>query len=98
MVLAIGRIRFAWGPVVLFNVAGEVMSAQVSVMPRSGKRNDEPVKVAAEVLRMGRIIAAIEDVTLAELVSETLRPIFEAKLAEHQRKGFAPKPPEKPKK
>lgn len=53
-------------------------------MPRRPKRNDVPVKVDAEVLRIARIVAAYEDMPLAELISETLRPILERKLDMHQ--------------
>ena len=60
-------------------------------MPRP-KRNDLVVKIDAEVLRMARIIAAYEDITIAELLSETLRPLLADRLAEHQRKSPPPKP------
>jgi spermidine dehydrogenase len=39
-----------------------------------------------EVLRVARIVAAYEDVPLAELISETLRPILTRKLELHQDK------------
>jgi hypothetical protein len=55
-------------------------------MPRKPKRNDVPVKMDAEVLRVARIVAAYEDVPLAELISETLRPILAKKLEAHQGK------------
>jgi hypothetical protein len=55
-------------------------------MPRKPKRNDVPVKIDAEVLRVARIVAAYEDVPLAELISETLRPIMVARLEAHQEK------------
>lgn len=54
-------------------------------MPRQkSKRNDVPAKIDAEVMRMARIISAYEDRDIADLVSETLRPIFTKRLAELQ--------------
>jgi hypothetical protein len=66
-------------------------------MPRKPKRNDEVVKVDSEVVRMARIVAAIEGITLAEVLSESLRPVIAKRLTDHQQKGFGPRP-EKPKK
>jgi hypothetical protein len=60
--------------------------AATTTMPRKPKRNDVPVKMDAEVLRIARIVAAYEDVPLAELISETLRPILTKKLEAHQGK------------
>lgn len=56
-------------------------------MPKNPKRNDVAVKIDADVLRMARIVAAYEDVPIAELLSEISRPILLKKLAEHQAKG-----------
>lgn len=54
-------------------------------MPRpKSKRNDVPAKIDTEVMRMARIISAYEDRDIADLVSETLRPIFTRRLAELQ--------------
>lgn len=39
------------------------------------KRDDEPVKVDREVLRVARSVAALRGLTLAEYVSERLRPL-----------------------
>jgi hypothetical protein len=45
-------------------------------MPRpKSKRNDEPVKVDAEVLKMARLVVQERDTTLAEYLSELLRPL-----------------------
>lgn len=71
------------------------MSVMAPAMPRKSKRNDEPVKVDSEVMRMARIVAAIENTTLAELVSETLRPIMLKKLADYGVKGFGSSPEKK---
>jgi hypothetical protein len=60
-------------------------------MPRKPKRNDQPVKMDAEVLRIARIVAAYEDVPLAELISETLRPVLQKKLEAHQAKRLKEK-------
>lgn len=61
------------------------MALATAPMPRKPKRNDLVIKCDAEVVRMARIIAAYEDIPLAELVSETLRPILEKKLEAHQK-------------
>jgi hypothetical protein len=39
------------------------------------KRNDVPVKVDAEVIRIAKIAAAYKDMSLAEYISERLRPL-----------------------
>ena len=39
------------------------------------KRNDVPVKIDAEVIRVARIAAAYKDMSLAEYISERLRPL-----------------------
>ncbi len=59
-------------------------------MARKPKRNDVPVKVDAEVIRQARIVAAYEEIPLAELLSELLRPIVQKRLEHHQ--GRKPKP------
>ena len=51
------------------------------------KRNDVPVKMDAEVVRVARIVAAYQGVTLAEYISERLRPLAKADLAKHQRES-----------
>lgn len=59
------------------------MFTTATAMPRKpSKRNDLPVKIDAEVVRMARIIAAFRDTTLAEVMSETLRPLLEKQLAQ----------------
>lgn len=59
----------------------------LATMPRKPKRNDVPVKIDAEVLRVARIVAAYEDLPLAELISESLRPLLQRKLEAHQKHG-----------
>jgi hypothetical protein len=49
------------------------------------KRNDAPVKIDAEVVRKGRIVAAFRGITLAEYFSERLDPLVSADLKEHLR-------------
>ena len=39
------------------------------------KRNDVPVKMDAEVVRVAKIAAAYKDMSLAEYISERLRPL-----------------------
>jgi ATP-dependent Clp protease adapter protein ClpS len=41
------------------------------------KRTDATVKIDVEVLRKAKVVAAIRDVTLAEYLTEVLRPIVE---------------------
>lgn len=48
-------------------------------MPKP-KRNDVPVKMDAEVVRQAKMVAASRDQTLAEYISETLRPIVKRAL------------------
>lgn len=43
--------------------------------------------IDAEVMRVARIVASYEGVSIAELLSETLRPLLLQKLAHHQAKG-----------
>lgn len=49
------------------------------------KRNDVPVKMDAEVVRIARIVAAYRGISLAEYISERLRPLADADLLRHQR-------------
>ena len=43
--------------------------------PQMAKRNDVPVKIDAEVVRVAKIAAAYKDMSLAEYISERLRPL-----------------------
>src|SRR4051794_38967859 len=54
-------------------------------MPRKPKRNDVPVKLDADVVRNAKIVATFQDTTLAEYLSELLRPLVERDLAKHLR-------------
>jgi hypothetical protein len=49
------------------------------------KRNDEPVKLDREVLRLARIVAAYRGIPIAEYLSERLRPLAEADYEEEVR-------------
>lgn len=51
------------------------------------KRNDRPAKIDAEVLRMAAIVAAYRDSSVAEYLSELLRPLVARDLREHQTQG-----------
>lgn len=51
-----------------------------SPMPKKPKRNDVPVKIDAEVLRMLRVVCAWDNVPLAELLSEIARPILQRRM------------------
>jgi hypothetical protein len=59
------------------------------------KRDDVPVKVDAEVIRQARIVAAFDGLSLAEYLSERLRPLVAADLEERKRSD---PPHRKPKK
>jgi hypothetical protein len=61
------------------------------------KRNDVPVKIDAEVVRKGRIVAAFRDITLAEYFSELLGPLVAEHLLEHMRDGAEPTADDSPK-
>jgi hypothetical protein len=64
--------------------------------PFVAKRNDVSVKIDAEVARLAKIVAAFEDKTVAEYLSESLRPIVERDVQRHtsQFGAKAPKPRE----
>jgi len=48
------------------------------------KRNDITVKIDNEVVRIGKIVAAYRDVTLAEYFSDLLMPLVIADLEKEQ--------------
>lgn len=56
----------------------------VAPMTRGSKKYVEQVKIDSEVLHMARVIAALDEVLLAELVSDTLRPIFTKRIQEER--------------
>jgi hypothetical protein len=60
------------------------------------KRTDATVKVDVEVLRKAKIVAAIRDVTLAEYLSEVLRPVVERDHTKAIADESTPKPPRPP--
>ena len=61
------------------------------------RRNDVAVKIDAEVARQAKIVAAFKDVSLAEFLSEALRPIVEKELVEQSARAAkgAVTPPKK---
>lgn len=59
--------------------------------PVSG-RNDKQVKIDAEVARLSSLVAAFRKVSMAEYLSETLRPIVQRDL-EAEMKRYADSPP-----
>jgi hypothetical protein len=63
------------------------LSTQVAKMPRPPKRNDLNVKIDSEVIRQARIVAAFEEIQLAELLSEILRPIIAKRLEKHTQRN-----------
>jgi hypothetical protein len=56
-----------------------------------GKRNDVPVKVDVEVIRIAKIAAAYKGLSLAEYLSETLRPIVSRDVEHEHAKVAGPK-------
>lgn len=56
------------------------------------KRNDVPVKLDAEVARKAKMVAASQDKSLAEYISETLRPIVNRALEKTLHDMKSPKP------
>lgn len=48
------------------------------------KRNDVPVKLDAEVVRVAKIVASYKEKSLAEYLSGVLSPIVEKDLGEEQ--------------
>lgn len=67
--------------------------------PVVAKRNDETVRVDADVLRQARLVAASKDLSLAEYLSNALRPIVTSdyrELAESMAQEIRPpKPPKR---
>ena len=56
------------------------------------RRNDQTVKLDAEVARDAKIVAAYKDMSLAEYLSELIRPVVARDLeSEHERKTKPPK-------
>jgi hypothetical protein len=57
------------------------------------RRNDIPVKLDAEVVRAAKIVAAFRDQSLAEYLSEKLRPLVLKDLAQHKKEDgpYSPK-------
>ena len=60
------------------------------------KRNDVPVKVDADVIRTAKIAAAYKGLSLAEYLSETLRPIVSRDVEHEHAKVAAAKKGKKP--
>lgn len=64
------------------------------------KRNDRAVKVEAEIIRKAQTICAYRVITLAEYLSEILRPVVERDFEQFSQElaSQAPQPPKKPRK
>jgi hypothetical protein len=56
----------------------------VATMPREAKKYTEQVKIDSEVLHMARVIAALDGIMIAELISDSLRPIFLKRIQEER--------------
>lgn len=57
------------------------MSAMGLLMPRAPKRNDLVAKIDADVLKKAKLVAAHRSITLAEYLSEMLRPLVDRDVA-----------------
>jgi N-dimethylarginine dimethylaminohydrolase len=62
---------------------GEKMTG-IATMPREAKKYTEQVKIDSEVLHMARVIAALDGVMIAELISEALRPLMLKRIQEER--------------
>ena len=51
------------------------------------KRNDVAAKIDAEVIRVARIVAAYRNQTVAEYLSEKLKPLVEKDLARYAKQA-----------
>lgn len=56
----------------------------IATMPREAKKYTEQVKIDSEVLHMARVIAALDGVMIAELISEALRPLMLKRIQEER--------------
>jgi hypothetical protein len=61
------------------------------------RRDDATAKLDADLVRKAKIVAAYRDVSLAEYLSEALRPIVESDHREHARHALDEQKPGKPK-
>jgi predicted HicB family RNase H-like nuclease len=65
--------------------------------PEKAERKDEPVRIDSEVLRIARIVASFEELSLTDYISSTLRPIVDRDFARHVKKhaGKIDPPPDR---
>jgi hypothetical protein len=71
---------------------GETMTTELDQRPMT-RRNDAPVKIDVQVLADARIAAAYKGLSLAEYLSEALRPIVLRDMEEgHAQRVRQPKP------
>jgi hypothetical protein len=81
-----------WPPLRSLSVSEVPMSVGEATQTMT-KRNDVSVKMDAEVVNDARIAASYSGMSLAEYLSETLRPIVERDIEEgHKRRKQGPKP------
>ena len=73
------------------------MSTLLDAPAVTTKRNDVSVKIDADVVNDARIVASFNGMTLAEYLSETLRPIVEAGIREGYQRRMGAQSPQKPK-
>lgn len=66
--------------------------------PEMVKRNDLSVKIDAEIVRKVKIVAAYRDLSIAEYLSETLRPIVDQELRDYSRRSLDESKPAPPRK
>ena len=72
------------------------MTTQVLTMPKTNrtKRNDIAVKVDAGVIASARVVVAHRNITLAEYLSDLLRPLVERDLKKTGREITGEKKPD----
>ena len=59
--------------------------------PMAKKRNDVSVRLDADVARKAKAIASLREITLAEFLSDTLRPIVDREWAKERDRFDRPK-------
>lgn len=59
------------------------------------KRNDRAVKVEAEIVRKAQTICSFREITLAEYLSNILRPVVDREFEKFKRELTDPPPPKR---
>lgn len=69
-----------------------------ATMARKPAQDHTQVKLDTEVVRAARIVSAYREVTMADYLSELLRPLVMKDLAAEQTKGTGAQPPKRSRK